>query len=98
MDDNISLLRDVLQSAGADFVALDVEWEVIMENGRFAGGAQQPVALLQLCYDQVCVLIRLSALQSIPDSLSSFLQDRSIKKVGNNIKPDIDKVLLLFLV
>nr|XP_019559298.2 exonuclease 3'-5' domain-containing protein 2-like [Aedes albopictus] len=63
-------------------LGLDCEWNNWYE--RF------PVALLQLATNQgLCVLIRLCKMDSIPSTLNDLLSDGKIKKVGVEVKRDM---------
>lgn len=56
-------------------LGFDCEWVTV-------NGVRRPVALLQICSNSVCALIRLSHLKHVPLELQQILTDESILKVG----------------
>lgn len=63
-------------------LGLDCEWYNMYER--------HPVALLQLATNQgLCVLIRLCEIDYIPSTLNDLLSDAKIKKVGVEVKRDM---------
>lgn len=66
--------------------ALDCEWTV-----DFKCGKQRPVALIQLCHENVVLLFHISRC-GFQYSLIELLQNQNIYKVGVNISGDIHKL------
>ncbi|CAL4182676.1 unnamed protein product, partial [Meganyctiphanes norvegica] len=69
-----SLIAEEAYTIGA--LGFDCEWVQVQ-------GSRRPVALLQLATASgVCVLVRLSCMNSIPDSLKMLLNDNRVLKLG----------------
>ncbi|KAL8489210.1 hypothetical protein ACS0TY_024730 [Phlomoides rotata] len=68
-------------------VGLDVEWRPNSFRGQ-----QNPVALLQLCVGDRCLIYQIWHSPEIPQSLAYFLSDDSNTFVGKGIKSDLDKL------
>jgi len=69
-------------------VGLDIEWRPNTQRNM-----QNPVATLQLCLGQHCLVFQILHSPSIPPSLVSFLADRNVTFVGVGIEEDAEKLL-----
>ncbi|PHU21526.1 hypothetical protein BC332_06633 [Capsicum chinense] len=69
-------------------VGLDIEWLPC-----FNPEENHPVALLQLCVAQRCLLSQLLHKDAVPRFLVDFLMDRNFKFVGMGVKGDAEKLL-----
>jgi len=70
------------------FIGLDCEWVSM-------GGTPAPVSLLQIATHRgLCVLVRLSQLESFPQSLRQLLVDYDVIKAGVAILDDAKKLLV----
>ncbi|KAK7395983.1 hypothetical protein VNO78_16639 [Psophocarpus tetragonolobus] len=69
-------------------VGLDVEWRPNTQPNM-----QNPVATLQLCVDNHCLIFQILHAPSIPRSLTSFLANTDFIFVGVGIQNDVDKLL-----
>lgn len=76
-----------LSFGGRLLVGLDTEWR---PNNR--RGEQNPVAVLQLCVGNHCLIFQMWHAPEIPESLACFLDDESNTFVGKGIKTDLDKL------
>ncbi|RAL48473.1 hypothetical protein DM860_005897 [Cuscuta australis] len=68
-------------------VGLDVEWRPSFSRH------QNPVATLQLCVGNRCLIVQLLYCNPIPDELSAFLANSSYTFVGVGIGEDLEKLL-----
>ncbi|PIN25006.1 DNA helicase [Handroanthus impetiginosus] len=68
-------------------VGLDVEW-----RPTFKSNSSQPVATLQLCVGQCCLIFQILHAKRIPSRLRKFLGDLDYTFVGVGIKNDIRKL------
>ncbi|XP_022633688.1 uncharacterized protein LOC106754493 isoform X1 [Vigna radiata var. radiata] len=69
-------------------VGLDIEWRPNTQRN-----VQNPVATLQLCFDQHCLVFQILHSPSIPPSLVSFLSDPNVTFFGVGIEDDAKKLL-----
>ncbi|KAE9618127.1 hypothetical protein Lal_00041844 [Lupinus albus] len=69
-------------------VGLDVEW-----RPNFSSSSNNPVATLQLCVADRCLIFQILHAPSIPHSLVSFLADARNTFVGVGIEEDVEKLL-----
>ncbi|KAF9594358.1 hypothetical protein IFM89_030487 [Coptis chinensis] len=69
------------------FVGLDCEWKPNYIRGRC-----NPLALLQLCIENKCLIIQLLYIDRIPRLLRGFLHDSSITFVGVEVESDVKKL------
>ncbi|WVY92236.1 hypothetical protein V8G54_037750 [Vigna mungo] len=69
-------------------VGLDIEWRPNTQRNM-----QNPVATLQLCLGQHCLVFQILHSPSIPPSLVSFLADSSVTFFGVGIEEDAEKLL-----
>ncbi|KAL8493662.1 hypothetical protein ACS0TY_024737 [Phlomoides rotata] len=69
-------------------VGLDVEWR----PNYVAGRQRNPVAVLQLCVDDLCLIYQIIHTNQIPQSLVDFLSSGYFPFVGVGIKSDLDKL------
>ncbi|KAG5037731.1 hypothetical protein JHK82_018543 [Glycine max] len=69
-------------------VGLDIEWRPNTQRNM-----QNPVATLQLCVAERCLVFQILHSPSIPPSLVSFLADPNITFVGVGIQEDVEKLL-----
>ncbi|KAK7373845.1 hypothetical protein VNO80_07265 [Phaseolus coccineus] len=69
-------------------VGLDIEWRPNTQRNM-----QNPVATLQLCLGQHCLVFQILHSPSIPPSLVSFLADTNFTFVGVGIEEDAEKLL-----
>ncbi|CAN1178824.1 3'-5' exonuclease [Linum perenne] len=74
-------------SAAAVVVGLDVEW-----RPNFGRHHQNPIATLQLCVGERCVIFQLIHSPSIPQSLFDFLRSKDFVFVGVGIESDVEKL------
>ncbi|KAL0338870.1 UNVERIFIED_CONTAM: hypothetical protein Sangu_1409100 [Sesamum angustifolium] len=68
-------------------VGLDTEW-----HASFVRGEDSPVAVLQLCVGQQCLIYELLHTDSIPASLHEFLADPRHTFYGVGVKDDVRKL------
>ncbi|XP_052729576.1 3'-5' exonuclease isoform X2 [Vigna angularis] len=69
-------------------VGLDIEWRPNTQRNM-----QNPVATLQLCLGQHCLVFQILHSPSIPPSLVSFLADSNVTFFGVGIEEDAEKLL-----
>ncbi|KAK7256839.1 hypothetical protein RIF29_30370 [Crotalaria pallida] len=69
-------------------VGLDVEW-----RPTFSANSTNPVAIIQLCVADRCLIFQILHAPSIPRSLASFLVDARNTFVGVGIKEDAEKLM-----
>ncbi|KZT01330.1 ribonuclease H-like protein [Laetiporus sulphureus 93-53] len=69
-------------------LGFDMEWKV-----RFNPFRSFPTALLQLCDEQIIMLIHLSQMDGVPQKVQEILKSPDIPKVGVRIKNDGTKLL-----
>ncbi|KAK7395162.1 hypothetical protein VNO78_15707 [Psophocarpus tetragonolobus] len=69
-------------------VGLDIEWRPNTQRNM-----QNPVATLQLCTGQRCLIFQIIHSPSIPPSLFSFLANPNITFLGVGIQEDVEKLL-----
>ncbi|XP_050218159.1 3'-5' exonuclease-like [Mercurialis annua] len=69
-------------------VGLDVEW-----RPSFSRNIENPVATLQLCVGNRCLIYQLIHTPSIPQSLFDFLKDSNFMFVGVGIANDVEKLV-----
>ncbi|XP_047156730.1 Werner Syndrome-like exonuclease [Vigna umbellata] len=69
-------------------VGLDIEWRPNTQRNM-----QNPVATLQLCLGQHCLVFQILHSPSIPSSLVSFLADSNVTFFGVGIEEDAEKLL-----
>ncbi|KAK7256838.1 hypothetical protein RIF29_30367 [Crotalaria pallida] len=70
-------------------VGLDVEW-----RPNFSSNSDNPVATVQLCVADRCLIFQILHAPSIPRSLASFLADTRNTFVGVGIEEDVEKLLV----
>ena len=88
VDDCVECIND-LQSYYPQLLGMDCEWKpYACDRNNY-----NRVSLLQLCDNNVCLLIRLHLLDYIPLNLMSILNNPQIIKVGINISCDGKKLL-----
>ncbi|KAK1272538.1 hypothetical protein QJS04_geneDACA022300 [Acorus gramineus] len=68
-------------------VGLDVEWRPNLSRGE-----NNPVAVLQLCVGQRCLVFQLLHCRDIPYRLSNFLSNRKFKFMVVGIDKDFEKL------
>ncbi|GLJ31638.1 hypothetical protein SUGI_0635590 [Cryptomeria japonica] len=68
-------------------VGLDVEW-----RPSFVKGGQNPVALLQLCSDNSCLILQMLYVDFVPTDLVRFLKEPELNLVGVGIGNDLKKL------
>ncbi|KAL6587487.1 hypothetical protein OROMI_000465 [Orobanche minor] len=66
---------------------LDIEW-----RPNFTPNSQNPVATLQICINERCLVFQLIHARYIPDSLLDFLSDDRNTFVGVGVKSDLEKL------
>ncbi|KAL6497523.1 hypothetical protein OROHE_027152 [Orobanche hederae] len=66
---------------------LDIEW-----RPNFTPNSQNPVATLQICINERCLVFQLIHARYIPDSLLDFLSDDGNTFVGVGVKSDLEKL------
>lgn len=69
-------------------VGIDVEW-----RPNFNRNIENPVATLQLCVGQRCLIFQLIYASFIPQSLREFLENSDYTFVGVGIESDVEKLL-----
>lgn len=69
-------------------VGLDIEW-----RPNFQRGVTHPVATLQLCINNRCLVFQIIHSPSVPNSLITFLANPNHTFVGVGIEADIEKLL-----
>ncbi|XP_050216866.1 3'-5' exonuclease-like isoform X2 [Mercurialis annua] len=69
-------------------VGLDVEWKP-----NFRPKIQNPVATLQLCIYNRCLIYQIKHSPKIPQSLKEFLRSKRFVFVGVGIKGDVEKLM-----
>ncbi|OIW07522.1 hypothetical protein TanjilG_14468 [Lupinus angustifolius] len=69
-------------------VGLDVEW-----RPNFSSSSNNPVATLQLCVADRCLVFQILHAPSIPHALVSFLADTRNTFVGVGIEEDVEKLV-----
>ncbi|XP_015881424.2 3'-5' exonuclease [Ziziphus jujuba] len=70
-------------------VGLDIEW-----RPNFNPQIDNPIATLQLCVADRCLIFQILHSPSIPNSLIDFLGNRTCAFVGVGIQHDVEKLLL----
>jgi len=83
-----SHIEILLASSKNSAIALDAEWSVTFQSGR----QQRPVAMIQLATQNVICLIHVYHMKTFPEALKKVLEDKSIKKVGLNLRGDALKI------
>ncbi|XP_042482442.1 Werner Syndrome-like exonuclease isoform X2 [Macadamia integrifolia] len=68
-------------------VGFDVEWRPNRHRG-----ATNPVAVLQLCVGRRCLIFQIRYSRTIPQSLTSFLNNHDYTFVGVGIRGDVNKL------
>ncbi|KAK1297199.1 hypothetical protein QJS10_CPB15g01747 [Acorus calamus] len=68
-------------------VGLDVEWK--SENGH----EDNPVAVLQLCVDQHCLIFQILHCDAIPNALVNFLSDTRFTFTGSKIHGNVQRLI-----
>ncbi|QCE11860.1 werner syndrome ATP-dependent helicase [Vigna unguiculata] len=69
-------------------VGLDIEWRPITQPNT-----QNPVATLQLCVGNACLVFQIIHAPYFSHSLGSFLQDLNVTFLGVGIRADAEKLL-----
>ncbi|XP_077243623.1 3'-5' exonuclease-like [Tasmannia lanceolata] len=70
-------------------IGLDIEW-----RPNFQRNVENPVALLQLCINNRCLIFQLIHADHIPKTLFDFLLNPNFNFVGVGIEEDVEKLLL----
>jgi hypothetical protein len=71
-----ALWADAPKDAPTHYVGFDMEW-----RPEFAPGQSNPVALIQVATERVCLLFCMTWLRSMPKELETLLLDRTVLKV-----------------
>ncbi|KAL6507322.1 hypothetical protein OROGR_023517 [Orobanche gracilis] len=85
-------ISDMKYIYGADpddllIFGLDIEW-----RPNFTPNSHNPVATLQICINERCLVFQLIHARHIPDSLVDFLSDDENTFVGVGVKSDLEKL------
>lgn len=76
--------------ASCPVLGLDTEW---VSSPSGSDGTEERVVLLQLSTESHCLLVRLAAIDAVPDCLSKLLADDHVLKCGVSITHDVDLLL-----
>ncbi|XP_009782298.2 3'-5' exonuclease-like [Nicotiana tabacum] len=71
-------------------VGLDIEWKPNFNSSAVA--AQNPVATIQLCVGNYCLIYQILHSPKIPRRLRNFLQNDDYRFLGVGIKSDVKKL------
>ena len=83
-DELCAELRAVHARGELDCLGFDLEWKALMQTGA----PPRPVATVQLCSRERCLVLQVSSMRGFPRQLAALLQDTSVPKAGVGILND----------
>ncbi|KAI0768322.1 ribonuclease H-like domain-containing protein [Trametes elegans] len=82
--------NDLAQCLKGPVLGFDLEWVVTFRRNK--GSTERKTALVQLCDARMILLVQVSAMKKFPQKIKEIIENKSIVKVGANIKNDGQKL------